>query len=110
MKTNDAAMNSHFPPALQNWRANQDLNVITDLWDVIRYVAKYITKKEMRSSSFLSLLNATKEDNKYDAAIHSIFQWACQFAFSNRDIGASEAARYLLGIPLWHSNVKIQKA
>ena len=107
LRTNDGDMNPHFPPALSNWRANQDLNLITDLWDVIKYVSKYITKKEIRSSSFMSLLNATKEDNKHDAAIHSIFQWACQYAFSNRDIGANEAARYLLGIPLYHSNMKI---
>ena len=48
-KRNDTRLNNHQRLQLQGWRANCDIQVVTDYHACVEYLAKYAAKSETRS-------------------------------------------------------------
>lgn len=89
-KRNDPRLNTHQRLMLQNWRANVDLQVIIDVEACARYMAKYATKGEAKSTSATAIFatcvgKLSDNDNPLTALRSSMLR-----AVGERDFSAQE--------------------
>ena len=61
-KRNDPLVNTHNRFVTELWRANTDIQVITDLRAVVQYIAKYTAKNEVRSKEFCDFFKDIAEE------------------------------------------------
>ena len=99
---NERWINGYNPQCLAIWKANMDCQYVVNGYAAASYILDYVTKGERGLSETLRV--ASKE-----AAYMNMTQKASLKHISKRfidfsEIGAQEAAYYLLGIPLYYSS------
>ncbi|CAG8693782.1 19014_t:CDS:1 [Cetraspora pellucida] len=101
---NNPYINSHNQLQLQGWHANVDLKPILNIHAALQYVAKYASKSEPCSATFLEILNSILHNSNSSDSSLSAFQRLLLYTVAERDISAQETCHLLLGIPLYHSS------
>ena len=97
---NDTLMN-HFNPTLAlGWLANIDISPCTSLKAVINYAAKYYSKAEKKSQSYIDLARLTLPGVSHRQPLISFASKIMNKLISERDYSAQEIAHLLLNIPL----------
>ena len=60
-KRNDTLLNAYNPVFTMGWMANTDMSPCTNATSVIHYIAKYASKAETKSATYMELFkNATQ--------------------------------------------------
>jgi energy-coupling factor transporter ATP-binding protein EcfA2 len=103
-KRNDPLLNCHNRMVIELWRANIDIQVITDINVVIRYIAKYASKNEVRSKAFIDFFRdiAANKISVENETTRSVIQKAMIKMVNERDYCAQETMYYLLGLEYYH--------
>ncbi|KAK3917798.1 ATP-dependent DNA helicase [Frankliniella fusca] len=104
-KRNDPLVNRYNAWLLQTWRANIDISGIYNSTSVYRYVAKYASKCEIRSSQYCemlqSVLDRTSDDNVHcKKLIRRLLISSC----SERDYCAQEVMHFLMSYNFYKSS------
>jgi len=85
------------------WRANLDIKIVTSKNALIAYLAKYISKCEIRSKGmdelYSTLLNTMSAHDQSKWFIHKFLIRLC----GERDISAQEVCHILMGKKLYSS-------
>ena len=72
-KRNHELVNKLNPFIAQVWRANHDLSPVVDKEGVLNYVAKYASKSEKSSTSYVDLLKDLTQDRADETPAKKIF-------------------------------------
>lgn len=96
-------INQYNPKILQTWRANMDLQFITDPYSCIMYITSYMTKSERAMSE---LLKNVADDCRGDDTKSKLRKVGSAF-LNNREVSAQEAAFRLLSFPLKRASRKV---
>jgi len=75
---------------LENWRANVDLQVITDEQACARYMAKYAAKGEPRSTSASEILKLSVSSLQDDEQVSTAIKKAMIQVAADRDMAAQD--------------------
>jgi hypothetical protein len=96
-------INQYIPKILQTWRANMDLQFITDPYSCIMYITSYMMKSERAMSELLKkAANECREDD-----VKSELKKLGSVFLNNREVSAQAAAFRLLSLPLKHASRKV---
>ena len=95
---------NHYNPAiLQTWKANMDLQYITDPYSCVMYVTSYMLKSERSMSE---LLRKVADECRGDDIKEKLHKLGTAF-LNNREVSAQEAVYRLLSLPLKKSSRKV---
>ena len=95
---NDQRIVNHNHYQLQHWRANCDLSLLFDLTRVVKYVNKYATKAEKRSSVFNSAFKSVFSENNLEGIdTKASLRKVMTKILGERDVSLHEALHLLLG-------------
>ncbi|KAL7291691.1 hypothetical protein TKK_0014481 [Trichogramma kaykai] len=103
-KRNDQYIQTYNNIITQVWRANTDCTLILDLKAVISYIAKYASKAEKTSKSYLDFLNDLINAKSQDDLARSALTKIIVSCVSERDYSAQKVAHILMGWPLYSSS------
>ena len=92
----DRCINNYNPVILKSWKANMDLQFVTDVYSCIMYIVSYITKDERELSDLLR--HTSKQAN--DQNIRQQLRTLGNVFLNHREITAQEAIYRALPIPL----------
>ncbi|KAK3929764.1 ATP-dependent DNA helicase [Frankliniella fusca] len=100
---NDERLNKYNAYMIQTWRANMDVAPVISKTALVNYLAKYISKSEIRSDhlgELMKIINEASDKNKTAKyAVQRLYIKAC----SERDFSAQETCHLLMGLKL-HSS------
>jgi hypothetical protein len=99
-------VNNYNEPSLRAWRANMDIQFITDIYQCAMYVVSYVSKAHRGISEVL--LNATKEAKDGNFTLKETFRHIANSFTNSVEISAQEAVYILLGMPMRHCSRKVQ--
>lgn len=103
-RRNDPLLNSYTHVFMAGWRANVDFRPIISLAALTQYVAKYASKPEVKSTTFLEILQSgIKHLDPADRA-QVAYQKLLSALVGERDYSAQEVSHILLGCKLWSSS------
>ena len=100
-KPADTSVNNFNPTLLKIWRANMDIQYVTDPWACAMYILSYISKGERQMGKLLK--EASKECGT-DDSIRQQMKKVGNVFLSHREVSAQEAVYRLLSIPLKKSS------
>ena len=100
-KPADTCVNNFNPTILKIWRANIDIQYVTDPWACAMYILSYISKGERQIGKLLK--EASKECGA-DDSIRQQMRKVGNVFLSHREVSAQEAVYRLLSIPLKKSS------
>ena len=100
-KPADTSINNFNPTLLKIWRANMDIQYVTDPWACAMYILSYISKGERQMGKLLK--EASKECGA-DDSIRQQMKKVGNVFLSHREVSAQEAVYRLLSIPLKKSS------
>ena len=96
-------INQYNPDILRTWRANMDLQFITDPYSCIMYITSYMLKSERAMSELLRKVG----DECRGEDIKSKLKKVGSAFLNNREVSAQEAAYRLLSLPLKRASRKV---
>lgn len=96
-------INQYNPMILKAWRANMDLQFITDPYPCIMYITSYTMKSERAMSELL--IKVAEESRGED--LKSKLRKVGSAFLNNREVSAQEAAYRLLSLPLKRASRKV---
>jgi hypothetical protein len=102
-KRNDPLLVSHSPAMLSTWRANCEMQLITNVDAIRRYVVKYLTKGEPLSTYMTKLQQTAAKNNNCNASSKRVLQSLLMSTIACRDYSAQECGHHLLRLPLNYS-------
>ena len=108
-KTNDSRLNRHQQFQSQGWRANCDIDVVTDYHSCIEYLAKYASKGEKLSSVVRDVFaSAVRNLNVATPQQHGkAIQSLMMKALGQRDMIVQEVMHQLLSLKFFSSSFNI---
>ena len=103
-KHNDQQMGRYNDFVIQTRRANIDFNIVTSVELIINYIAKYVTKCEVSSIDFNSLVAKISQDLGENSPGTALIRKIIQASLSGRDYSAQEVCHILMGWPLYEAS------
>uniref|UniRef100_A0ABD2WYI1 ATP-dependent DNA helicase n=1 Tax=Trichogramma kaykai TaxID=54128 RepID=A0ABD2WYI1_9HYME len=88
----------------QIWRANTDFSPIVDTTTVIKYIAKYASKGEVSSRTYMKIIEDLCKNNNKNCTAHKGISKIWISTVSDRDYSAQEVVHILMGWPLYQSS------
>lgn len=100
-KRNDSLLNEYNPTLISGWRANMDFTPVSDRHGLLSYIAKYVSKQEVRSADFPVIMRGvcTHLDDK--TRIQIPVQKGLSAIATERDWSAQEVCHLLLDCDLY---------
>jgi Helitron helicase-like domain at N-terminus len=99
---------SHIDEHLRVWRANTDSALIHDLTRVLKYIAKYASKPEVKSNPCAQAYNEIFNDSRSDDFdVKRNLKKVMMHVLGQRDVSLYEACHQLAGLSLHKSNILI---
>lgn len=86
---------------LEAWRANMDIQFVTNTYACAKYCVGYILKSD---GGISKLMKAANREAKGNADIREKLKSCCKVLLNGTEISAQEGAGFLLGIPNTHSS------
>lgn len=104
-KRNDHLVNKYNPWLLSTWRGNTDFSPVLSDNGIHRYIAKYASKCEIKSTEYLQILNSitTKTDNENESCKSTIRKLLISTC-AERDYSAQEVLHFLMGHAFYRSS------
>ncbi len=93
-------MNQCSPLITMGWMANTDIQPPTSLWAVLAYVAKYVSKPETKSRSYIDLQGIILLYTNERAPLLSFVSKMLNKLIGERDWSAQEVSHILLQLPV----------
>ncbi|XP_062607978.1 uncharacterized protein LOC134269784, partial [Saccostrea cucullata] len=90
-------INNYNPDLLSIWKANMDIQYVTDPWACAMYILSYISKGEREMGRLLK--EASKESENNDDIRHQLKKLGNVF-LTHREVSAQEAVYRVLSMPL----------
>jgi ATP-dependent DNA helicase PIF1 len=97
---NDTTLNNYNRVLALGWRANHDISPCTDLHAVIAYIAKYVSKTEVKTQSFQDIAKEILPKVTSRRPLVSFAAKIMNKALAERDWSAMEVSHLLLNLPL----------
>lgn len=97
---NDGFVNRFNPFVTQIWRANTDFTPIVSTTAVLNYIAKYASKGEKSSSSYIEVMNSILSSLSPDSPAKSLIQKVMISTLGERNYSAQEVTHIIMGYPL----------
>ncbi|KAJ1524609.1 hypothetical protein ONE63_011093 [Megalurothrips usitatus] len=93
-KRNDERLNKYNPYIILLWRANMDIAPVLSKQALVNYLAKYVSKHEVKSQSMQEVFKEVCESSNSNAknAIQKLYIKAC----SDRDFSAQEVGHIIM--------------
>ena len=98
-------VNNYNEACIRGWRANMDIQYITDIYQCAMYVVSYISKAHRGISELLA--NAVKEAKEGNFTLKETFRHISNCFTNGVEISAQEAVYILLGMPLRQSSRQV---
>ncbi len=95
-KRNDNLLNGYNPVQLSAWRANVDMQYVVSRQKVTKYVAKYATKSEPRSTALQEVYRNIMKSVDDDGTPLKVVQKLLTSTVGERDFSAQETCHLLL--------------
>ena len=92
---------------MRTWRANTDMSVLHNLFKGKKYVTKYASKPETKSSLFVSSAKTVFSDDCANLRTKDLLRRVMTKVLSERDIAVMEAIHLLMGWHLHKSNITV---
>ena len=106
-KRNDSRLNSHQRLQLQGWRANCDIQIITDYHACVEYMVKYAARGETKSPVLKQALISITICKGTIPTTAKVFLKLMMKSLGERDFSAHETLHHLLSIKLCSSTFKV---
>jgi hypothetical protein len=101
----------HIEEHLRVWRANTDSALIHDLTRVLKYIAKYASKPEIKSNPCLQAYEEIFNDTRGEETdVQKSLKKVMMHVLGQRDVSLYEACHQLSGLPLHKSNILVVTA
>ena len=92
---------------MRKWRANTDMSVLHNLFKVKKYVTKYASKPETKSSLFVSSAKTIFSGDVANLRTKDLLRKVMTKVLSQRDIAVMEAIHLLMAWNLHKSNITV---
>ena len=99
----ERAINQYNPSLLKIWKANMDLQFITDAYACVMYVTTYMMKTELSMSE---MLKKVSEESQNEDVRSQLKKLGAAF-LKSREVSAQETAYRLLSLPLKRSSRRV---
>ena len=106
-KRNYARLNNYQQLQLQGWRANCDIQVVTDHYACVKYLTKYAGKGDPRSPMLKQAFNSIVQNVDSNTDFRRAVKKVVMKSLGERDYAAQEAMHHLLSLKLHSSSFKV---